>query len=83
MTEHQTVAGAYAKIESHEDICAIRYQGINDTLSEMKGLIRWILGGVASVALGLICWMAAQIWSANDHRLTALERPGAQQPGGR
>lgn len=36
MTERQTVAGAYQKIEAHEDICALRYQQINTTLGELK-----------------------------------------------
>ena len=88
MTERQTVAGAYEKIASHEDICAVRYKGINDTLGELKGLIHWILGGVASVGLGLIAWMALQLYALNDSRLTALERPSTQtvvvqQPRGR
>ena len=34
--ERQTVAGAYAKIEGHEDVCAERYSNINTTLGELK-----------------------------------------------
>lgn len=37
MTEaRQTVAGAYAKIESHEDLCALRYAEIAETLRALK-----------------------------------------------
>lgn len=35
MTE-QTVAGAYAKIESHEELCAERYRAIFETLGDLK-----------------------------------------------
>jgi hypothetical protein len=36
MSETKTVAGAYAKIESHEAECAIRYGQLNTTLNEIK-----------------------------------------------
>ena len=36
MTQAKTVAGAYAKIESHEEICALRYTQIFETLGELK-----------------------------------------------
>jgi hypothetical protein len=73
LTEKQTVAGAYAKIEAHEDICALRYKGIGDSIKELKDLIHWILAGVAMVAVSLIAWMAVQLFAANNARMTALE----------
>ena len=72
MTEKQTVAGAYAKIASHEDLCAERYRGIHEAIADLKGLIRWILGGVASVAVALIAWMAVQLYDANNARIEAV-----------
>lgn len=36
MTERQTVAGAYSKIQSHEDLCAERYANIHTSLGELK-----------------------------------------------
>lgn len=33
----QTVAGAYAKIEGHEELCAERYAVIAQTLDDLKG----------------------------------------------
>lgn len=36
MSERQTVAGAYAKIEGHEDLCAERYRNIDNTLAGFK-----------------------------------------------
>ena len=32
----QTVAGAYAKIISHEDLCALRYAEIAEKLGDLK-----------------------------------------------
>lgn len=36
MNERQTVAGAYAKIEGHEEVCAERYSSINTTLGKLE-----------------------------------------------
>lgn len=35
MTDRKTVAGAYAKIDKHEDECAIRYGHISETLGDL------------------------------------------------
>ena len=58
----QTVAGAYAEAEnakkalkSHEDICAVRYASIHETLGELKKLV-WgmILGGGGLFGVSLL-----------------------------
>lgn len=36
MSEKKTLAGAYAKIEKHEDECAIRYAAISESLGGFK-----------------------------------------------
>lgn len=61
--QRQTVAGAYAKIEAHEDICALRYNQINQTLADLKGLIRWILGTSATIGIAIFGWMAVQLYN--------------------
>lgn len=66
MGETKTVAGAFAKIEAHEDLCAERYAGINRTLNELR-LVVW------SVLFGLIGWMAVQLWNGQDRRIEKLE----------
>lgn len=38
-----TVAGAYRKIESHEEICAVRYAGINKSLDKLEKLTLGVL----------------------------------------
>lgn len=77
MTDRPTVAGAlaraeaaYAKIDSHEEVCAIRYEGINKTLAELR-LVVW------SVLFGLIGWMAVQLWNGQDRRIEKLEEKPA------
>lgn len=36
MTEKQTVAGAFQKIEAHEDLCAERYKNIHGRIDDVK-----------------------------------------------
>jgi hypothetical protein len=45
--ERRTVEGAYRKIESHEEICAIRYEGINASLVKLEKLIWSVLLSIA------------------------------------
>ena len=61
MTERQTVAGAYAKIDSHEEICALRYAQIASTLVDLKEdskaqrrLLQTVLLAVAGFALATL-----------------------------
>lgn len=65
MSEKQTVAGAYAKIEAHEDLCAERYKNIHIAIGDLKNLIYWILKGLAGMLVTLLAWMALQLYTAN------------------
>lgn len=67
MNERQTVAGAYAKIESHEDLCAERYSSIHETLGEMKSDAKMLRNLGASVLLALVGWMAVQLFAPLIH----------------
>jgi hypothetical protein len=80
MADRQTVSGAFAKIESHEELCAERYRAINDTLGELKTGVRGHGRAAWGIALALVAWMAAQLWSANQARVERLERPSAAAP---
>ena len=46
------------RISSHEDICAVRYQGINDSLASMRSVLLKIgfllLTGMAGVLVKLV-----------------------------
>ena len=41
--ERKTVAGAYAKIESHEELCAERYRRLDEQISDVKDGMNWAL----------------------------------------
>lgn len=63
--ERQTVAGAYAKMEAHEDLCALRYNAINETLKDLKSAARQHERAAWGIVLALVAWMSVQLW--NDH----------------
>lgn len=63
MSERQSISGAYAKIESHEDLCAERYERIHETLSDLKGLAKWCAGGMAAMTITLFGFMAHQLYN--------------------
>lgn len=61
MEDRQTVAGAYAKIQSHEDICTLRHNTINEKLDDLKTESRTVTKLAVSVLLALLGWMAIQL----------------------
>lgn len=62
--EPKTVAGAYAKIETHEEICAFRYNTINATLADLKDSMRWIFRGMVGVLIAIVGYVAATVYSS-------------------
>lgn len=88
MTEKQTVAGAYAKIESHERECTLRYEalgkGIGDLSMEqasIKAGIRAALWMLATIGLSVIGWLALQVYDLNRDQAHANDRPEAVAAG--
>jgi len=68
MTEgKQTVAGAYAKMNAHEDLCAERYDRINETLHDLKSGAKWIIG----LLIALMGWLAIQVWDGQKAAIAA------------
>lgn len=61
----QTVAGAFQKIEAHEDLCAERYKAINDTLKDLKGSAKQHERAAWGIVLALVAWLGVQLY--NDH----------------
>lgn len=64
LSERQTVAGAYQKIESHEELCAERYASIHEKLTDFKGTLNKIVWGVISILLSVVGFMAVQLWES-------------------
>lgn len=73
MEDRQTVAGAYAKIESHEDLCSERYRAIHETLGEMKADSKTQSRLVVGVLLSLLAWMGIQLWDGQKVQHASAE----------
>lgn len=63
--ERQTVAGAYAKIEAHEDLCAERYRRIDGTLSRLEDGQANHSKAAWGIVVALVAWMGMQLY--NEH----------------
>lgn len=70
MTERQTVAGAFAKIETHEQVCAVRWQGVNFKLN----LIFLFMLAAISMALGVGSWALDKMSSNQAQQLAQLQQ---------
>lgn len=86
MSDRQTVAGAYAKIESHEELCAERYRNIHSALEDLKDGIeghrktaQWVFRTAAAAAVALIGWMAAQLYTQATQQIEPT--PYTVEPG--
>lgn len=67
MTDRKTVAGAYAKMDKHEEICALRYEQIHTSLTDMKADAKTQNRLVIGVLLALLGWMGVQLWDGQKH----------------
>lgn len=70
--ERQSVAGAFAKIEAHEDLCAERYTNIQSAIAEMRGWLRWIFTGVVSLLLAMLGWSLFQLYALEPLRTSQV-----------
>ena len=64
MTERKTAAGAYAKIQAHEDLCAERYHNIHTTLGDIKGEQKTIRNAAWALLMAMIGWLAVQVYDS-------------------
>jgi hypothetical protein len=48
-----------ARLAVHEAVCAERYKNLSDSLSDIKNLIKWLVG---SVLTGLVTALAFMIY---------------------
>lgn len=74
-SESKTVAGAYARIDGHEELCAERYDRIHDTLSDLKESQKELRKGQEGhqraawgIVMALIAWMGIQLWDGIPHQ---------------
>jgi len=85
-TGKQTVAGAYAKIESHERECTLRYEALGGAISDVKGEteaikkgIRMALGMLATIVVSLIAWLGSQLYGYVQRDIAAARPPAVAQ----
>jgi len=60
----RSLAGAFAKIDAHEELCSERYRGIDEKL-------KWIMTGLGVLFIGLLGWMAFQLYLLEPLRVAA------------
>lgn len=68
-----SATSAHAKIDSHEDICAIRYQHLEDGLKRLTNLVGWGGATLAAVILAVLGWAMTALFDANDRAIEALQ----------
>lgn len=69
-----TLAGAYAKIAAHEEICAERYRGINGRLSMLFAA----LGVAIAAIIGTAGWGLNKVYDNQEQQLRELRQVAAQ-----
>ena len=81
MSETQTVAGAYAKIEAHEDLCALRYHNIEQSMSGTKDDINKLfslawkaLSAIVALLISIVIGLVAVIY------VVQVDRPSQAGP---
>lgn len=59
----QTVAGAYDKIEAHEDLCAERYTNIHAAIADLKADSKAGRNALYGMGAALLGWLLMQVYS--------------------
>jgi cytochrome c-type biogenesis protein CcmH/NrfG len=77
---NQSISGAYAKIEAHEDKCDLRHQTIQSTLTRLESNVDWILRGMVAVLVALVGWLGVQVYNGVKSPAQAAERHAARVP---
>lgn len=70
----QSVAGAYAKLEAHEDLCAERLQNLHGRIN----LLFAVIGAAAMIAVGAGGWAFSKVWDSQQQQLRALQMVAEQ-----
>lgn len=70
MAERQTVAGAYAKIDGHEEVCAVRYEGINAQLKSLFGWVKMAVAAIVGVLFMVTCGFGVELYRVQVGKLT-------------
>lgn len=53
-------------IEAHEDLCAERYNNINNSIGEIKSILKWAGTTGFLIIIGLLGFLAKTTWEAKE-----------------
>lgn len=71
---------ALSQIDGHEDICAVRYEGIQCEIKGIKATLKWAGGACFSIIISALGFLAVAQFNANDQaRRDMQSRADAQQ----
>jgi uncharacterized membrane protein len=73
-----SVAGAYDKINAHEDLCAERYLNIHGRIDLLFRVISWGGAMAFTVLIGLAAWGLNQVNQSQTEQLRAIQRVAVQ-----
>lgn len=60
------------KINAHEDICAIRYENINESLSRIMKILGWGGTALGGLVLSVLGWAMVQLYDANQRAISKI-----------
>lgn len=63
LSERQTVAGAYQKIESHEELCSERYRALGVEIRDLKDGLKGMQKAAWGVVAGLAAYLLVQVYT--------------------
>ena len=53
---------AHDKMKAHEDLCALRYEGITTSLTSLHNTVRGARNTGAAIGIALIGWLFVQVY---------------------
>lgn len=80
-TQSERIAMLEQRLTDHEGRCEERLAEIKSTTTGTLAAVEGLKARFWGLVLALLAWSMAQLWSANQDRLTRLEaeRPGPSQ----
>lgn len=73
----ERMSAVEAWISGHEALCAERYGGL-------KSDLRWLIRGVFGLLIGIVAWLAVQLWNGRllaEHAAPPVTVVQSQAPG--
>jgi hypothetical protein len=75
MTQSERLASLEQRVADHESRCEERLAEIRSSAAGTLRAVEGLKARVWALVVTLLAWAFAQLWAANEGRLTRLERP--------